>query len=488
MSAALSASQVNQAVAASSKNEGAAARLPFFHLLLSAALWLLVASVLGLIASLRFHKPDMFADCEHLAYGRVQPAAVNALLYGFCIQAGLGVILWLLARPTKASYTANPVMAIVGTKIWNLGVLVGVIGILIGDSTGFEDFEMPRFAAPILFFGYFMISVWGLMLFHRRESRELLTSHWFALTAVFWFAWIFSAAVLGLMIFPVRGITQAVIAWWYSGNLRVIWLGLAGLAASFEILPRLAGRDSKEQRPLALFAFWMWILFASWSGVPLTAPVPAWIPTVSTVMAVMGLLPVIAIAMVYCRSAKCASTSLPAHPAKCFLRAGGVAFLIAYLMNVVAVLPCCGTVVHFTWFETARLQMNVLGFFALTMFGATYYILPRVTGLEFCSPKMVRVHLWLWILGVLLLVVPLAAGGVMQGLKLAQPSVAFADSTKATLMGLRTATMGEMFILLGSLIFLLNVGGMACRIVRARIVVVKEMATTDVLKPAEVKP
>src|ERR1041385_4151205 len=76
----------------------ASCRLPPFTLLLGAAVWLVVASILALLASLQFHKPDMFANCACLAYGRVHPAAVDTLLYGFAMQGGLGVALWIIAR------------------------------------------------------------------------------------------------------------------------------------------------------------------------------------------------------------------------------------------------------------------------------------------------------------------------------------------------------------------------------------------------------
>ena len=81
----------------------ASLRVSLLALLGGAAVWLVVGLALGVIASLTFHKPDMFADCSLLTYGRVAPAANDALLYGFCIPAALGVILWIFARLGKAS-------------------------------------------------------------------------------------------------------------------------------------------------------------------------------------------------------------------------------------------------------------------------------------------------------------------------------------------------------------------------------------------------
>src|SRR6266566_1848675 len=131
----------------------ASCRIPLLLIFVSAAKWLVIGSILGLIASIKFHSPNFLADCPWLTYGRVRPATVNIMLYGFCLQAGLGIALWMFARLGRARL-AQGAMITLGAVLWNLGVLVGVLGILAGDSTGFENLEMPRYAALLVFLGY----------------------------------------------------------------------------------------------------------------------------------------------------------------------------------------------------------------------------------------------------------------------------------------------------------------------------------------------
>src|SRR5437016_10304270 len=76
-------------------------RAPLFVLFPSAAFWLMIASVFGFIASLKFHAPDLLSNCASMTYGRVHAAASTAFLYGFAIQAGFGVGIWILARLGK---------------------------------------------------------------------------------------------------------------------------------------------------------------------------------------------------------------------------------------------------------------------------------------------------------------------------------------------------------------------------------------------------
>ena len=61
-------------------------------------LWLLLGALFALIASLKFHNPHFLASESYLTYGRVHAAHETALLYGFGLQVGLGVGLWLLCR------------------------------------------------------------------------------------------------------------------------------------------------------------------------------------------------------------------------------------------------------------------------------------------------------------------------------------------------------------------------------------------------------
>ena len=90
--------------------------------------------------------------------------------------------------------------------------------------------------------------------------------------------------------------------------------------------------------------------------------------------------------------------------------------------------------VEFTWFGPAQTQLQILGFFAMILFGAIYEILPRVMGKRTAVPEIRRCNFWLFMLGVLLLVVPLVIGGVEQGMKLRDANIAFADANATALL------------------------------------------------------
>ena len=460
-------------------------RLPLVVLFLSAAVWLVIGSAFALIASIKFHAPGFLADFAWLTYGRVRPAGLNCMLYGFCMPAGLGVALWLLARLGRTRL-ALPGLVTVGAVFWNLGVAAGIGGVLAGGSTGFENLEMPSYAARLAFLGYLMIVVWAALTFHQRRERQLYVSQWFLLAALFWFPWIYSTADLLLLTFRVRGMAQAVIAWWYSANLLVVWLGLVGLAAVFYFVPKLTGREL-HSRYLALLTFWMLILFGSWGGIPESAPVPAWLPVSSAVATGLGVIGIVAVALNVHGTLGGQCSKLMAHPSLQVIGFGVVAFIVGGVISAAGVLTEVSHVTQFTWFTVARGLLNSYGFFAMVMFGAVYYIVPQLMGLEFPSARLVRMHFWTAAAGVLLVVVPLAAGGILQGLKLQHANIPFTDIARGTLPFLRASTTGDLLIALGHLMFLANLAGLVIRFYRARAVSAWTAATAEIT-PAEARP
>ena len=199
-------------------------RPPLLVLFSSAAIWAAVAGVLGLIASIQLVAPQFLADCSCLTFGRLRPAAENALLYGFASQAAYGIIIWMLCRLGRVSLCCQSPF-VIAAGFWNLGVTVGVVSILAGFSTGFKWLEFPRFAAPILFLAQIVLGLACLFTFHARRERNLYVSSWYLVASIFWFTWIYSAAVLLLGCFPVRGVLQAIVNGWYANNFLLLWLG-----------------------------------------------------------------------------------------------------------------------------------------------------------------------------------------------------------------------------------------------------------------------
>ena len=373
------------------------------------------------------------------------------------MQAALGVGLWLLCRLGRTPL-AGPFVVFLGALFWNLAVTVGVIAILCGDNTGFESFEMPAICAPMLFVSYVLIGICGMLTFHQRQEGPLYPSQWFVVGSLFWFPWIFSTAALLLLYMPVRGVLQASIAWWYAHNLSMVFLGFAGLASSFYFIPKLLGRPL-HSRHLAALAFWTLALFGSWGGIPDGAPLPSWIASLGVAGTVLTAIPMLAIADQF-------FSNRPPRPQHAGLQSDpsfhlcGPAFSgsLPAAQQIVGALPDVSAITSLTWFGVAQKELFHLGFFAMTVFGAIYYIVPRLLGLDsqaWC-PRLLKAHFYLATIGILISYLALLVGGVGQGILLADPGHSFVQVMRSTLMPLRMSTLGDLMFLAATLVFLAN--------------------------------
>ena len=76
----------------------ASTRLPVLFFYASAIAWLLLGTLLAGFTSIKLHAPDWLADCSFLTWGRIRPAHMNVMVYGWASMAGIGTAIWLMAR------------------------------------------------------------------------------------------------------------------------------------------------------------------------------------------------------------------------------------------------------------------------------------------------------------------------------------------------------------------------------------------------------
>jgi len=72
-------------------------------------------------------------------------------------------------------------------------------------------------------------------------------------------------------------------------------------------------------------------------------------------------------------------------------------------------------VTQFTQFSVGQMHLGVYAFFTMTMFGAIYYIAPRLVGCEWLSATMIRMHFWGSAYGIGLMICLMLASGLAQG-------------------------------------------------------------------------
>lgn len=429
-------------------------RGPLVGLTMAASVWLVVGLVLSLIGAIKLHGPGFLADTSWLTFGRIRPAASNALCYGFASQAAIAVALWIFCR-LGANRLVLPLMIGIGAAIWNLALAAGIIAILAGASTGFELLEIPRAIWPILFTGYIFMGASALVTFSARKECVMYPSQWFLLAALFWFPWVYSGANLLLLGVPVRGTTQSVANAWYTHAFTTLWLGFIALAAILYFLPKLL-RKPLETRAFAIFAFWMLLLIASFGSASqlVGGPVPAWIPSLGIAANLLALSAIGILAVMWHRTIGGAYALAWSNPVLKFILFAAGAYIVGSIGHVLLGLRELSGFTRFTYIEMAQRQLMLFGFIGAGFFGALHYILPRVVQKPWPSPEKVVLQFRLFAGGTLLLVLGLFGAGVIQASRIQDLAVPFVNVTKATIPFVGIATLGYLSLLASAVLFL----------------------------------
>src|SRR5690349_11861455 len=91
----------------------------------SAIFWLLVGSLLAVIASTKLHSPYFLTGTAELTFGRVRMAHLQAVGIGWSSLASSAACLWLMCRLSRAELV-YPRMLYLSATLWNVGIVLAV--------------------------------------------------------------------------------------------------------------------------------------------------------------------------------------------------------------------------------------------------------------------------------------------------------------------------------------------------------------------------
>ena len=439
-------------------------RGPFLLFFISAVIWLLAASVLGVIAALQQASPSAgpFRGCEILTYGHVAAAQRNLFVYGWGFNAFFALNLWLLSQLGRFELR-NGWLATLGGAVWNLALTYGVIQIFAGRQNGFGLLEFPREVGPVLAVAFLLAGFWPIVAFARRPTGHTFASQWFVVGASFAFPLTYLLAQLLVLWQPASGVVQAIAHGWFVSNLLLLWFGASALAAVYYFLPKVLGRTISGYY-LAPVGFWTFFLFAGWTGPAalVGAPIPLWLQSVGVVAGAMLMVPVIITAINFhgTLSSEGGWSRAWNDTTLRFVSFGAVAFTLFGALNAVFGFRGYNAVVRFTSFAAGQEQLLTYACATMVLFGAAYFVLPRLTGSLWPSAKLVHVHFWATALGAVVSIAALIVGGYESGKQLADASVSFQQVAKAGSAWNYALSVSAVLLLVGHVAFALNAFGM----------------------------
>ena len=431
-------------------------RLPFLVFILSGWIWLLAATLFGYLAFWKAHNPEFLNAQAWISFGRVTPAFNAMLVYGFACNFAFGLGLWIISRLGRVP-VRYPILLVVAAIFWNGGVDIGIFGILRGDLNVFDYLELPGYVAPIILSGLLLISVWVILAFINRRTDAVYASQWYLVAGFLAFPWIFLIAAAMLFLYPITGVTQPLVANWYAGGLLWLWFGSVGAAFLYYLIPKLSGKPIMAY-DLARFGFLALVLAGAWTGAARLAggPFPAWIITVGISSSLLLLVFFVVTGINFLGSMGTARGALANNTVLQFAFAGALSLLLSGVASALLPLRSINEVVQFTIAWEAQHFLLLYGFFSMVAFAGVYYALPRILQRDWPMPFMITAHLYTAVIGLFLVVLPLALGGWYQGTAMNDPSIPFVEVVRTSTVWMLGRSLGWLFLIFGHLAFSLN--------------------------------
>lgn len=437
-----------------------------FVFLACAIIWLVLASVFGLISSIKLHYPEFLTQYEWLTFGRTRTLHLNMVAYGWCPMAAFGIAIWMLPRLLKTPLFGGR-FALLGCMLWNAGLIAGLGSIAVGINDGLEWLEIPWQVSILLVIGGALIALPLVFTLVNRKVDHLYVSIWYMGAALFWFPVLYLVGKLPAVHF---GVEQATMNWWFGHNVLGLYYTPIALASVYYFLPKIIGRPIQSYN-LSLIGFWALAFFYGQVGGHhlVGGPVPHWLITLSIVQSMMMIIPVLAFSVNQHLTMRGHFKTMYYSPTLRFIVLGAMMYTVSSVEGSFEALRSINTVAHFTHFTVAHAHIGLYAFFSIVMFGAIYFAMPRIMSWEWPHPKLIVAHFWLVVSGIAIYAIALSIRGWLQGLAMLDANRPFMESVLVSLPYLEARTLGGTLMTLGHLVFAVHFTQMALRYGRRRI-------------------
>src|SRR5210317_1603785 len=110
-------------------------------MVIASTLYFGLALTMGLLTALKFVVPTV-GEIEYLSLPRVRMLHTNINLFGWLLQANMGILLWILPRILHTRLFSEKLGVVTGI-IYNITVFCGFVSIMLGRVKNVEYGEIP---------------------------------------------------------------------------------------------------------------------------------------------------------------------------------------------------------------------------------------------------------------------------------------------------------------------------------------------------------
>ncbi|WP_339811392.1 cbb3-type cytochrome c oxidase subunit I [uncultured Imperialibacter sp.] len=378
----------------------------------AAVCWLLVGTLVGQYAGMKFVWPDM-DHTSWLSFGRLRPVHTNTVFWGWASMAMIGLAYFVIARTSNTTiHSYNK--AWIAWGLFNLSVLLGNICLMAGINNGGGEYREFIWPVMLLFAAGLFITFrnFYFTVAHRKIS-EIYISNWFILASL---TWTIILVLIAYLPFYQNGLGETIIQGYYMHQGVGMWFMTFSLGLVYYYLPSSLNKPIYSYS-LGVLAFWTQMLFYTLIGTHhfVFSPLPWWLQTVAIVFSAGMFIPVVTGTTNFLMTMKGSWNHISKSYVLPFFLVGVIFYFVGSTQGSLQAFRFTNFVWHFTDFNVAHSHMTMYGIITFILWGCIYHILPKLTDKE--PPQiLVGAHFWMAFIGLFAYMVSLMAGGTLKGL------------------------------------------------------------------------
>ncbi|MDQ2817511.1 MAG: cbb3-type cytochrome c oxidase subunit I [Candidatus Eremiobacteraeota bacterium] len=393
---------------------------------ISATVWLLLATAVGLLLSFKFPYPD-FASSPYLSFGRLRAIHTNGTFYGFASVALTGVAMYVAARSSGISLWGKT-YAWAALWCYNIAAIMGTVTLDLGINNGDQEYREWVWWVAIFFVGAVVLSAISIIgTVAKRTERDIYISNWYIIGA---YSFTTILGVTAAIPFYQHGLGQVAVQAFYMHNAVGMWFTFLALGTTYYALPKLLNRPIYSYA-LGILGFWTNLVFYPIIGAHHFefSPLPWWFQTLAIVFSVGMLVPVFAGSGNFLLTMRGGWERIRRSAALPFIFVGVLYYFVGSFQGTVEALRSLQTIWHLTSYTVGHSHATMYGFITFIAWGCIYGLLPKATG-KLPNSLATGLHFWMASIGVTLYVLALSVGGTLQGIDWAQgdPFIASVES------------------------------------------------------------
>jgi cytochrome c oxidase cbb3-type subunit I len=416
-----------------------------------------IVGIIALIIAAKFVWPQFLGTIPYFTYGRMRPVHVNGMLFGWLLQADMGLAFFLVPRLCGVKLWSEK-LGIATSVLWNIIILSAVVTLLGGYQKGLEYADLPTPVACLVVIAWIMFGTNIFMTIANRKYAQMYVSTWYLMGTILWTAFVYLTGNFAAILPGVTGVNQANLTWMYTHNAVGLIFTPAGLAIAYYFIPR-ASNSPLYSHKLSMVGFWSLAFVYVWTGAHhmIHGPISQWLQTIAIVFSIMLLIPVWAVVYNFIATMKGQWHQLGDNVSLKFLMSGTIFYLLTCFQGPMHSLRSVNAIVSKTDWIPGHAHMAVLGTFSFFTMAGVYYVIPRIFKTTLHSETLANWSFWLFLIGGLGMFTALWLGGFWQGWQWNNPSIPFIDTVIALKPVWMVRFLSGILIFSGIVLFLFNI-------------------------------